>query len=198
MNTFRTPIISSSNGLIDRIQQEIDSFGYDYDAIKIDLEGKPYPRLKSAKEVEKEKSCICQDGIFYSMWKSQNSIGTLFLSITPYIENRNKEIKIGEKGHAMHLFQRDNGKYGAISKSSIPELGFQEPIYTTIRDLLFNASIIKGFENAINPYERLRGLEYYVVDIRKRYIEFEQKVVVNHQPITHEDLFDVGVCFFKN
>src|SRR5512133_643481 len=118
-------------------------------AIQEYLDSMPYigeERDRSPLNVMQDGQCHCLDGGFFAalaLWRI--GFKPLVIDIVP---ERDKD-----DDHVLALFQVD-GRWGALAKSNYVNLGFREPVYTNLREL-----VMTYFEHfvSIHKEKTLRG-----------------------------------------
>ena len=118
-------------------------------AIQEYLDGMPYigeERDRSPLGVMQDQQCHCLDGGFFAalaLWRI--GFKPLLIDIVPDPGL--------DDDHVLALFQVD-GRWGAVAKSNYVNLGFREPVYKNLREL-----VMTYFEHyaSINKEKSLRG-----------------------------------------
>jgi hypothetical protein len=118
-------------------------------AIQEYLESMPYigeERNRSPLQVMEDRQCHCLDGGFFAalaLWRI--GFKPLLIDIVP-APNKDDD-------HVLAIFQVD-GRWGALAKSNYVNLGFREPVYKNLREL-----VMTYFEHyvSINKEKTLRG-----------------------------------------
>ncbi|HUH96854.1 MAG TPA: hypothetical protein VLZ89_05815 [Anaerolineales bacterium] len=118
-------------------------------AIQACLDGMPYvaeERNRSALNVMRDGQCHCLDGGFFAalaLWRL--GFKPLLMDLVPEPDT--------DDDHVLALY-RVNGGWGAVAKSNYVNLGFREPVYRTLREL-----VMSYFEHfiSIDQEKTLRG-----------------------------------------
>lgn len=118
-------------------------------AIQEYLDSMPYigeERDRSPLNVMQDGQCHCLDGGFLAalaLWRIGFKPLLIDLVPAPGMDD----------DHVLALYQR-NGCWGAVAKSNYVNLGFREPVYTSLREL-----VMSYFEHYVNTYKvkTLRG-----------------------------------------
>ena len=131
-----------------KAQQKIEKIKSPFDVQEF-LYSMPYnaeERDRSPLNVILDQQCHCLDGGFLAailLWKL--GFKPLILDLTP--------APALDDDHVLALFQL-NGRWGAAAKSNYVQLGFREPVYKNIREL-----VMSYFEHYLNTHRQktLRG-----------------------------------------
>src|SRR6266487_1905077 len=118
-------------------------------AIQQYLDNMPYigeERNRAPLQVMKDRQCHCLDGGFFAalaLWRI--GFKPLLIDLVP---EPNKD-----DDHVLALYQAD-GLWGAVAKTNYVNLGFREPVYKSLREL-----VMTYFEHyvSINKEKTLRG-----------------------------------------
>jgi hypothetical protein len=131
-----------------KARQKIDKINTPFDVQEF-LYSMPYnaeERDRSPLNVILDQQCHCLDGGFLAaLLLSKLGFTPLVLDLVP--------APALDDDHVLALFQVD-GRWGAVAKSNYVQLGFREPVYRDIREL-----VMSYFEHYINTHRQktLRG-----------------------------------------
>ena len=118
-------------------------------AIQVYLDDVPYiaeERNRSPLNVVRDEQCHCLDGGFFAalaLWRI--GFKPLLIDLVPAPH--------ADDDHVLAVYQI-NGRWGALAKSNYINLGFREPVYKTLREL-----VMSYFEHflSIHQEKTLRG-----------------------------------------
>ncbi|MCA9497408.1 MAG: hypothetical protein KC589_10795 [Nanoarchaeota archaeon] len=162
---------------VEKIQNDLNSFKYDYEQLKSSV-------YFTGERVEKEKKCICTSGAIYAAYKLEKLFGIMVVEI----------FFIGGPRHFIYIYNY-KGKYGSIAKSKYKELLGKPPIFDSINDLVYcyqeqwskisknkiRKYIVRNLDEDVlrnwrTGYTPIRNIEIKMPWFRKNYIKKPKKM----------------------